>query len=107
MPRLKVLLAASVAVAASLPLDVSPAAAQSAPGRFAELTWRNIGPFRAGRTKAATGVPQQPNLFYIAAVNGGAWKTTDYGRTWTEPGYSMRSSPAGLKPRNGLSILTR
>ena len=83
MPRLKVLLAASVAVAASLPLDVSPAAAQSAPGRFAELTWRNIGPFRAGRTKAATGVPQQPNLFYIAAVNGGAWKTTDYGRTWT------------------------
>ena len=49
---------------------------------FAELHWRHIGPFRGGRTKAATGVPQQPNVFYIAAVNGGAWKTTDFGRTW-------------------------
>ncbi|HNV76060.1 MAG TPA: glycosyl hydrolase, partial [Gemmatimonadaceae bacterium] len=50
---------------------------------FSELRWRHIGPFRAGRTKAATGVRQQPNVFYIAAVNGGAWRTTDYGRTWT------------------------
>ncbi len=49
---------------------------------FAELQWRHIGPFRGGRTKAATGVPQQPNVFYIAAVNGGVWKTTDFGRTW-------------------------
>ncbi|MEO7963802.1 MAG: glycoside hydrolase, partial [Gemmatimonadaceae bacterium] len=38
--------------------------------------------FRGGRTKASTGVPQQPNVFYIAAVNGGVWKTTDFGRTW-------------------------
>ena len=49
---------------------------------FNELHWRSIGPFRGGRTKAATGVPSQPNVFYIAAVNGGVWKTTDYGRTW-------------------------
>jgi photosystem II stability/assembly factor-like uncharacterized protein len=41
-----------------------------------------IGPFRGGRTKAATGVPGQPNLFYIGAVNGGVWRSTDYGRTW-------------------------
>ena len=45
--------------------------------------WRNIGPFRGGRTKAAAGIPSQPNVFYIGAVNGGVWKTTDYGRTWT------------------------
>jgi len=49
---------------------------------FRELRWRHIGPFRAGRTKAATGVRQQPNVFYIGAVNGGVWKTTDFGRTW-------------------------
>ena len=49
---------------------------------FRELHWRPIGPFRGGRTKAATGVPGQPNVFYIGAVNGGVWKTTDYGRTW-------------------------
>ena len=46
------------------------------------LTWRHIGPFRAGRTKSAVGVPQQPNVFYMAVTNGGVWKTTDYGRTW-------------------------
>jgi photosystem II stability/assembly factor-like uncharacterized protein len=49
---------------------------------FRELKWRDIGPYRGGRTKAATGVPQQPNVFYIGVVNGGVWKTTDYGRTW-------------------------
>src|SRR5712691_3149215 len=49
----------------------------------AEMRWRPIGPFRGGRTKAITGVPSQPNVFYIGAVNGGVWKTTDFGRTWT------------------------
>ncbi len=52
-------------------------------GPLSELTWRNIGPFRGGRTKAAAGIPAQPNVFYIGAVNGGVWKTTDAGRTWT------------------------
>ncbi len=49
---------------------------------FGNLHWRNIGPMRGGRTKAATGIPSQPNVFYIGAVNGGVWKTTDAGRTW-------------------------
>lgn len=49
---------------------------------FREMRWRNIGPHRGGRTRAATGVPQQPNVFYIGVCNGGVWKTTDYGRTW-------------------------
>ncbi|MGA9997818.1 MAG: hypothetical protein WBP93_20550 [Pyrinomonadaceae bacterium] len=47
------------------------------------LHWRSIGPFRGGRTRAVAGVPSQPNVFYIAQVNGGVWKTTDYGHTWT------------------------
>jgi photosystem II stability/assembly factor-like uncharacterized protein/uncharacterized coiled-coil protein SlyX len=46
------------------------------------LRWRNIGPFRGGRTRAIAGVPSQPNVFYMAQVNGGVFKTTDYGRTW-------------------------
>ena len=46
------------------------------------MKWRNVGPFRGGRTRAVSGVPSQPNIFYIGAVNGGVWKTTDYGRTW-------------------------
>ena len=46
------------------------------------LQWRLVGPFRGGRTRAVTGVPGQPETFLIGAVNGGVWKTTDYGRTW-------------------------
>ncbi len=41
-----------------------------------------IGPFRGGRTRALSGVPDQPNVFYIGQVNGGVWKSDDYGRTW-------------------------
>jgi photosystem II stability/assembly factor-like uncharacterized protein len=67
---------------ALLPL-AAPAAAQEIPAKtYQELQWRMIGPFRGGRTRAATGVPSQPNVFYIGQVNGGAWKSTDYGRTW-------------------------
>ncbi|MGI9103133.1 MAG: WD40/YVTN/BNR-like repeat-containing protein [Terriglobales bacterium] len=47
------------------------------------MRWRLIGPFRAGRTVAATGIPGHQNVFYMAANNGGAWKSDDYGRTWT------------------------
>src|ERR1700724_1855099 len=46
------------------------------------LRWRNIGPYRGGRTRAVCGVPSQPNVFYMAPVNGGGFKSIDYGRTW-------------------------
>ncbi len=46
------------------------------------MRWREIGPYRGGRTRALCGVPSQPSVFYIGAVNGGVWKTNDYGRTW-------------------------
>jgi len=51
-------------------------------GFFHEIRWRCIGPFRGGRTVAISGVAHQPNVFYIAAVDGGVWKTTDFGNTW-------------------------
>ena len=50
---------------------------------FGEMQWRAIGPFRGGRTKAAVGVAQRRGLFYIGAVNGGVWRSDDYGRTWS------------------------
>jgi photosystem II stability/assembly factor-like uncharacterized protein len=64
-----------------------PSVAQQAdrgfdPKLFSEMRWRCIGPFRGGRTVAIAGVPNQPNVFYMAAVNGGVWKTTDFGNTW-------------------------
>lgn len=47
-----------------------------------QLKWRLIGPFRGGRTRAVAGVPAQPSVFYVGAVDGGVWKTDDAGRTW-------------------------
>lgn len=49
---------------------------------FQALRWRLVGPFRAGRTVGAVGIPSQPNMFFIGVNNGGVWKTDDYGRTW-------------------------
>ncbi len=63
----------------------TPLLAQSAPldpKLFSDMRWREIGPLRAGRTRALAGVPSQPATFYLGAVNGGVWKSTDAGQTW-------------------------
>jgi photosystem II stability/assembly factor-like uncharacterized protein len=49
---------------------------------FSDMRWREIGPMRAGRTRALAGVPNEPSTFYIGAVGGGVLKTTDAGETW-------------------------
>ena len=49
---------------------------------YQALKWRNIGPFRGGRSTAACGVPSQPYTFYMGSVGGGVWKTVDGGGTW-------------------------
>jgi photosystem II stability/assembly factor-like uncharacterized protein len=56
--------------------------AQIDTGALHEMRWRSIGPYRGGRTRAAAGVSSEPSVFYVGAVNGGVWKTDDYGRTW-------------------------
>src|SRR5260370_9759995 len=62
------------AVATCLPLAH---AQQYSEKMFREMRWRMVGPFRGGRTRAAPGVPNQPNGFYIGAVNGGRFKCFD------------------------------
>ncbi len=49
---------------------------------FSATKWRNIGPFRGGRSAAVTGVPGKANLFYFGSTGGGVWRTTDAGNTW-------------------------
>src|SRR5580658_400341 len=71
LASLAVLLAPTLCKAQQVPLNA-----------YQELRWRLIGPFRGGRARAAAGVPDQPNVFYVGQGNGGVWKSDDYGRTW-------------------------
>ncbi|UJH68732.1 VPS10 domain-containing protein [Allomuricauda sp. SCSIO 65647] len=49
---------------------------------YSGLKWRNIGPFRGGRSVASTGVVGQPMTYYMGTTGGGVWKTVDDGITW-------------------------
>jgi photosystem II stability/assembly factor-like uncharacterized protein len=63
-----------------------PSGAQSSaidPFLYGALKWRMVGPFRAGRVNAVTGVPGQPTTFYFGSVGGGVWKSSNSGRSWT------------------------
>ena len=69
-------------VVASVFSVAQAAHAQVDPKLYSDMKWREIGPMRAGRTRALAGIPSEPATFYLGAVNGGVWKTTDAGATW-------------------------
>lgn len=46
------------------------------------LKWRNIGPFRGGRSVASCGVVSDPMTYYMGSTGGGIWKTVDGGNSW-------------------------
>src|SRR3984893_18778946 len=49
---------------------------------FAALHWREIGPFRGGRSVAVAGSGKRTNEYYFGTTGGGVFKTTDGGITW-------------------------
>ena len=49
---------------------------------FHPVKWRNIGPFRGGRSVTATGVSNDPLTYYMGTTGGGLWKTSDAGHNW-------------------------
>ena len=44
--------------------------------------FRNIGPFRGGRSTGSTGVVGDPMTYYMGTTGGGLWKTTNGGQHW-------------------------
>ncbi|NJB84569.1 photosystem II stability/assembly factor-like uncharacterized protein [Lewinella marina] len=58
------------------------AADTSRSDRFASLEFRNIGPFRGGRSNAVTGVPGHPMRYYFGGVGGGIYRSDDAGMSW-------------------------
>jgi photosystem II stability/assembly factor-like uncharacterized protein len=51
-------------------------------GPFQNLKFRSIGPAAGGRVSRSVGVPGDPSTYYAATAGGGAWKSSDGGRTW-------------------------
>ncbi|SEP56509.1 WD40/YVTN/BNR-like repeat-containing protein [Neolewinella agarilytica] len=49
---------------------------------FNGLEWRNIGPFRGGRSVTSTGVVGQPGVYYMGSTGGGIYKTVNDGISW-------------------------
>ena len=80
MKRWQVLVRLSLSLACVF--SAAAVCAQVPESTYQDLHWRMVGPFRGGRTRAAAGVPSQPNVFYMGPVNGGVWKSDDFGRTW-------------------------
>ena len=80
------LLSASLIACAALLFALTsdpPLAAQSLPpSLYSGLQWRLIGPFRAGRVVAVSGIPGSHREFFFGGVDGGVWKTTDAGTVW-------------------------
>lgn len=76
-----------VALATSTTIPAAVATAQAAPAGYdstalAALKWREIGPFRGGRSVAVAGSPARPYEYYLGTTGGGVEKTTDGGITW-------------------------
>ena len=63
--------------------DLTAQAPHIDPVLYQGMEWRNIGPFRGGRSVAATGVVQDHMTYYFGGVGSGVWKTTDAGITWS------------------------
>ena len=77
-PRVFVVLAFAVLLTA--PLVGQETAAQET--ALSALKWREIGPYRGGRSAAVAGVPSDRDTYYFGACGGGVWKTKDGGRSW-------------------------
>ena len=60
---------------------------------FKGMKYRNIGPFRGGRSLTAAGIPGDPTTYYFGATGGGVWKSTDGAISWTSV-FDKEGAPA-------------
>ncbi|MDE2261190.1 MAG: exo-alpha-sialidase [Gammaproteobacteria bacterium] len=96
--------------AALLAATLTAASAAPPQGPDAKLQWRSVGPYIGGRVVAIAGVPSQRDLFYMGAVDGGVWKSTNYGVSWSTisdhnfPGTSDSIGAIAVAPSNAKVI---
>ena len=94
---------ATLAAVATLAVAAT-AGSVSTPSLMSKLQWRSVGPYIGGRVVAVSGVPGNANLFYMGAVDGGVWRSTDYGIHWENitdgklPGSSISIGAIAVAP---------
>jgi photosystem II stability/assembly factor-like uncharacterized protein len=86
----------------SVPFAARAAAQSPQQQVISKLSWRSIGPYIGGRVVAVAGVPSKPDLFYMGGVEGGVWKSDDYGQNWTN--ISDASLPGVASPIGALAV---
>ncbi|HVT18138.1 MAG TPA: glycosyl hydrolase [Thermoanaerobaculia bacterium] len=64
------------------------------------VKWREIGPYRGGRSAAVAGVPGDRATYYFGATGGGVWKSTDAGRSWHSVSDDLQGVPAPAPVRD-------
>ena len=83
-------------------LVCSPAAlADIDPDTFAPdiraLEWREIGPYRGGRSAAVTGLASDRETYYMGTTGGGVWKTVNGGSSWSNVSDGYFGGKAGVE----------
>ncbi len=83
------LLSGALLLAPAAPISAQAARANAAPPMlpldsttFSTMGWRNVGPWRGGRSVAAAGIPSQPMTYFAGYTGGGLWRTDDAGNNW-------------------------
>ncbi|QDV05592.1 Ycf48-like protein [Planctomycetes bacterium Poly30] len=67
---------ASAPTAPASPVAATPASVLKG------MEFREVGPYRGGRSAAVTGLDSDPMTYYMGAAGGGVWKTTNGGQSW-------------------------
>jgi photosystem II stability/assembly factor-like uncharacterized protein len=88
MNNFRILLFELLAAAAALAQPVDA-------GLYAGLRWRQLGPFRGGKSTMVSGVPGKPAVYYMGTAGSGVWKTEDGGQVWTCVSDSVRLTAIG------------
>ncbi len=70
--------------------------------------WSFVGPINIpGRMTALVRHPSDPNTLYVGAADGGVWKTTDAGATWTSLSDGLHTLSIGsiaMNPKNPSEV---
>ncbi|MDH3990353.1 MAG: glycosyl hydrolase, partial [Gammaproteobacteria bacterium] len=52
------------------------------PENLRAMEWREVGPYRGGRSAAVAGIAADRETYYFGSTGGGVWKTQNGGQSW-------------------------